>query len=507
VRTVRDPLYYQRYAVPDAPALIDAETGDRWTYAGLDSTVERTAGRLRGLGIGSDDQLGVHLGGRPAFVRLLHATWRVGAVLVPLNTRLSEPELRAQCDRVDLDALVSGDDPPDALESGDVPVRSVDGSPSPSPAPPPLSDEPVVEGAPVDRDPAEPRLLVFTSGTTGEPKAVVLTGKNLLASAAASAFRLGVLPDDRWYDPLPPYHMGGIAPIVRSAVYGTAVVLDAGSGFDAERALAELGSYEATGVSLVPTTLDRLLDAGDLPDSLRFVLVGGAPTPPELVARCERRDVPVHPSYGATETASQVATARPAEAFDRSDRVGRPLAFTRVRAVDEEGDLRPPGEPGELVVSGPTVSPGYYGDPAATAAAFGSGGYRTGDLGVVEPDGSLRVIGRVDDAVITGGENVHPAEVAGVLRSHPAVEDAVVVGLPDPEWGERVCALVVPVDQAESEDGDAITSEELRGFCEDRLAGYKRPKTIAFADALPRTASGTVDRRAVRERIRSASDR
>jgi o-succinylbenzoate---CoA ligase len=303
-----------------------------------------------------------------------------------------------------------------------------------------------------------------------------------------------VLPDDRWYDPLPPYHMGGFAPIVRSALYGTCVVL---SEFDADRALAHLHSYGAAGVSLVPTMLDRLLDAGDLPDSLRFVLTGGAPTSRELIERCERREVPIHPTYGMTETASQVATVRPEEAFSHPERVGRPLSFTRVRAVDGDGEALPPGEPGELVVGGPTVASGYYGDSEATRASFGSEGYRTGDLGAIESDGSLRVIGRLDDAIITGGENVHPAEVATVLRSHPGVEEAAVVGLPDSEWGERVCALVV---------ADGVTEGELRAFCEGRLAGYKRPKTIAFADALPRTASGTVDREAVRDHLRS-SDR
>ena len=484
---MRDLLHYGRHATPESVALIDADTDERWTYAELDEEVERTAGRLRSLGLGAGDQLGVHLGGSPAFVRLLHAAWRIGAILVPLNTRLSRPEFRAQINQVDLDAFVGrNESPKTGLE--DVPVRFVEGPDS-------LADESVTGGTPADRPLDDARAMLFTSGTTGEPKVVVLSARNLLASAVASAFRLGVLPADRWYDPLPPYHMGGLAPMVRSALYGTSVVL--GGEFDAVSALVDLETYDATGVSLVPTMLDRLLDAGDLPDSLRFVLTGGAPTPPELIERCEGRGVPIHPTYGMTETASQVATARPEEAFSNPERVGHPLAFTRVRAI-ADGEPLPAGEPGELVVRGPTVSPGYYDDAEATRAAFGSYGYRTGDVGVIESDGSLRVIGRVDDAVITGGENVHPAEVATVLRSHPAVDEAAVVGLPDPEWGERVCALVV---------GNEITAEELRAFCEGRLADYKRPKTIAFADALPRTASGTIDRGAVRERVRSRSER
>ncbi|WP_122090072.1 o-succinylbenzoate--CoA ligase [Halalkalicoccus subterraneus] len=482
---MRDPVSHQRHAVPDATALIDAESGEERTYAELDRATERTAGRLWSLGIRPDDQLGVFLDTSPDFARLVHAAWRIGAVLVPLNTRLSESELRVQVRRVDLAALV-------AEERYTERARAVADAPAiPFSA---LTEKPVTEFAPEDPSIDSPRAMLFTSGTTGEPKAVVLSGRNLLASAVASAFRLGVLPDDRWYDPLSGYHMGGLAPIVRSALYGTCAVLP--DEFDAEDALSHLHEHRVTGISVVPTMLDRILDAGDPPDSLRFVLTGGAPARPELIARCERRGVPIHPTYGMTETASQVSTARPEEAFANPERVGRPLAFTRVRAIDG-GDPLPTGEPGELVVSGPTVTAGYYGDGEANDRIFGPYGFRTGDLGSVGSDGSVRVLGRIDDAIITGGENVHPAEVARVLREHPRVDDCSVVGLPDPEWGERVCALVV---------GDVVEAG-LREFIEDRLAGYKCPKEIAFIDELPRTASGTVDRGAVRELLAERSER
>lgn len=484
---MRDPVSYQRHAVPHATALVDAGTGEEWTYAELDRAIERTAGRLRGLGVRPGDQLGVLADTALEFVRLLHAAWRIGAVLVPFNTRLPEAELREQLRGVDPATILAGEEYAERARAvADVPVRSI----------PALAEEPIAEFGAEDPPLDSPRAMLFTSGTTGEPKAVVLSGRNLLASAVASAFRLGVLPDDRWYDPLAGYHMGGLAPIVRSALYGSRVVLAGGDGFDAERVLDDLNEHAVTGVSVVPTMLDRLLDAGELPDSLRFVLTGGAPTPPELIARCERRGVPIHPTYGMTETASQVATARPEEAYAEPERAGRPLAFARVRAVDD-GEPVGPGEPGELVVSGPTVMKGYYHDPETNDRVFGPYGFRTGDLGVVEENGSIRVLGRVDDAIITGGENVHPAEIVRVLRSHPRIADCAVVGLPDPEWGERVCALVV---------GDAEEAD-LREFLEGRLAGYKRPKTIAFADELPRTASGTVDRGAVRELLAERSER
>lgn len=482
---MRDPVSYQRHAVPESIAVIDAESGEKWTYADLDRATERTAGRLWSLGVRPGDQLGVLADTDPAFARLVHAAWRVGAVLVPLDTNLAERELRARLDRVDLVALLAGKEYAErARSAAEVPVEPL----------PALAEESVAEF--VAEDPAleSPRVMLFTSGTTGEPKAVVLTGRNLVSSAVASAFRLGVLPTDRWYDPLSGYHMGGLAPIVRAAIYGICLVLP--GEFDADRALDDLHEHDATGVSVVPTMLSRLLEAGELPDSLRFVLTGGAPTPPELIERCEKREVPVHPTYGMTETASQVATARPEEAFANPERAGRPLAFTRVRALDGDEPIGP-GEPGELVVSGPTVMKGYYGDPETNDRVFGPHGFRTGDLGRVESDGSVRVLGRIDETIITGGENVHPAEVARVLREHPGVAEAVVVGLPDPEWGERVCALVV----------GEVSAAEVQEFCEGRLADYKRPKTVAFADELPRTASGTVDRGAVREILSERSER
>lgn len=482
---MRDLIAHQRHAAPDAVALINAETGERRRYAELHEAVERTAGRLWSLGLRPGDQLGVLADTSPAFARLIHAAWRIGAVLVPLHARLSESELREQCRQVDLTILVADDAHAEtAAAVTDVPVRSFEDEA-------PLAGESVASIPEVDVEFDDPRFMLFTSGTTGESKAVVLTARSVLASAVASAFRLGVLPDDRWYDPLPASHMGGLAPVVRCALYGTTTVL--ADEFDAERALDHLREHDATGVSLVPTMLSRLLEAGTLPDSLRFVLVGGAPTPPELIERCEDRGVPIHPSYGMTETASQIATARPEEAFSHPNWAGRPLAFARVRAV-ENGEVLPPGKTGELVVRGPTVMKGYYGDPDATEAAFGPHGYHTGDLGVVEADGSVRVIGRIDDTIITGGENVHPAEVADALRDHPGIEDAAVVGLSDPEWGERVATLVV---------AEELTASDVRTFCEGRLANYKHPKTVGFADSLPRTASGTVDRESVRERLNS----
>jgi O-succinylbenzoic acid--CoA ligase len=491
---MNDVLAQRVRTSPDATAMVNA-SGREWTYAELDERVERVAGRLAALGLSSGDHLGILLETRPAAVAIVHAVARLDCVLVPLNTRLTATELEPKIKRADLTALVCEADT-EAVASEivtEVPVASVDDPASVTT----LNDiEPrVVE--PVSRPADDPALMLSTSGTTGEPKLVVLTRENLRSSAIASAFRLGVSPDDRWFDPLSVYHMGGFAPVFRSALYGTTVVLSQ-RDFDPEMTLDALNRHGCTGISLVPTMLRRLLDAGTLPDSLRFVLLGGAPAPDELIERCARRDVPVYPSYGMTETASQAATARPSEAFSHTGTVGRPLFGTDIRVFDGEGNRLEAGETGELVVAGPTVFKKYYDDSGATAAAFSEHGFHTGDVGYRDEGGRLWVTGRLDERISTGGELVAPGEVAAALREHSSVEDAAVVGLSDPVWGERVGALVV----SES----ALNAEELQNHCRKRLAGFKIPRTIGLADSLPRTSSGTVERDAVREYLRESDE-
>jgi len=348
-------------------------------------------------------------------------------------------------------------------------------------------------------------LMLFTSGSTGKPKLVPLSMGNVLASATASAFRLGVLPDDRYLATLSLHHTGGIMPLYRATLYGTSVVLR--ETFDAGGAVDDIRRYDVTGVSLVPTMLSRMLDArGTLPDSLRAVLLGGAPAPDSLVERCRDFSVPVHPTWGMTEAASQIATARPREAFDRPGTVGRPLLWADVTVRDEDGTRLPAGETGELVVSGPSIAAGYYGDADATDAALtGDGALRTGDVGYRDEDGYVYVLNRLDDRIISGGENVDPGEVAAAIREHPGVDDVAVSGLPDDEWGERVAALVVPAERAATAE-DPLTAAAVESFCRERLAGFKIPRTIAFVEELPRTVSGTVERPAVRDRLERARD-
>jgi O-succinylbenzoic acid--CoA ligase len=480
-------------ASPEATALVRAETGETWDYADLAAEVTEIARRLAALGVGSGDHLGMVLPARAAAIRVIHAGLRLGATLVPLGERLTAPELATRIERADVTAVVCDSATEEAVVSaaGGVPTISVD-EPTGETATPLLETEP----APVSPEEwavDDAQLILFTSGTTGTPKAVVLTPGNLLASAGASALRLGHDPADRWLVTLSLHHMGGIGPVLRAPLYGTAVVLR--QEFRAGGVVDDIDRYDATGVSLVPTMLQRMFESrGTLPGSLRVVLLGGAPAPTDLIERCRDYSVPVYPTYGMTETASQVATARPHEAFDHLDTVGRPLFGTEVAVVDDDGEALPPGDVGELVVSGPTVSPGYYGDAEATEAAFGPRGLHTGDVGYRDEAGRVYVLNRKDDRIITGGENVDPGEVVEALREHSGVADAAVAGVPDEEWGERVAALVVRATPG-------LSRASIESHCRERLAGFKLPRSIVFAEELPRTVSGTVDREAVRERL------
>ncbi|MFN8531446.1 MAG: o-succinylbenzoate--CoA ligase, partial [Anaerolineae bacterium] len=327
--------------------------------------------------------------------------------------------------------------------------------------------------------------ILFTSGTSGKPKAVQLTYGNFYASAQASAARLGTREDDRWLLCLPLYHVGGLSILFRSALTRTPfVVLD--RGYTIQTISDIILKERVTVVSLVPTQLHRMLQAGfEPPPYLRLILLGGASASPELLHTAAERNIPIATTYGLTEACSQVATMPPDEAPHKPGSVGKPLRGTTVRILDEQGHDQPPGEYGEIVVSGPTVMKGYLGLPKA------GGIFHTGDIGYLDAEGDLWVVQRRTDLIVTGGENVYPAEVESVLRQQPSVEEVCVVGIPNAEWGQQVAAAIA------IKPGHSLTTDELTAFAREHLAGYKVPRRVLFVSALPMTASGKIERKAV----------
>jgi O-succinylbenzoic acid--CoA ligase len=462
-----------------------AAGGDRLTFGDLDRLTARAARQLAGLGAAAGTRVALLLGGGVQFAVLTHALARLGAVMVPVNTRLAAAEVawRLQdarathvvCDEANAGAAHAG--------SGGAGVQILTLAEL---AVLPEADAPLRDRIAL----SDVQGIIYTSATTGRPKAVMLTFGNHLWSAVGSAFNLGLRNDDCWLAPLPLYHVGGLAILWRSVIYGIPAIVH--GAFDPGEVNREIDVGGVTIVSVVSTMLQRMLEErGDrpYPPTLRCVLLGGGPAPLDLIEECLRRGVPVAPTYGLTEAASQVATLPPEEVSGRPGSAGRPLFPTEVRIE------RTDGEAGEILVRGPTVMAGYFGQPEETARVLRDGWLRTGDLGYLEGDGYLFVADRRDDLVVSGGENVYPAEVEVVLRTHPAVEDAGVFGLPDHEWGQVVAAAVT------ARRGASFDEEGVRAYCATRLARYKVPKRIWLVEDLPRSTSGKLIRRALRERF------
>ncbi len=482
---MQDWLYARAQATPQQPACIIGEYAT--PYADLNESVGIWCNQLSAAGIRSGQRVAVLLGNSWEYVGTVHALARLGATIVPLNTRLSASEIRWQLENTACTHLITSSAfagiAPEAtpnnvalwsvdysLATGTQSLRDVESS-----------DNVLPPSAEIDLDATQ--AIVFTSGTSGQPKGAEITFGNHFYSAMASAHRLGHHADDRWLSVLPLYHVGGLAVLFRCTLYGTTVVLH--DKFDINEIQHSFDYHAITMISLVPTRLHRMLEAGvRWPDSLRLVLLGGAAATPELLDRAKH--LPIAPTYGLTEATSQVATAPPGPWKPGS--VGRPLMFTSVEIVDEEGQKVPRGQYGEVVVRGPTVMKGYHNNPEATAKTL-RGGLHTGDIGYLDEDGDLFIVQRRSDLIVTGGENVYPAEVEGVLRKHPAIDDVAVVGIDDPEWGQRVAAAIVC--------SKGTTEDEIITYAREHLAGYKVPRVIMFVDAFPQTASGKVQRKAV----------
>ncbi len=480
---VPDWLAHRAAAMPGKVAVrVD---GLSVTYAELEMRVARLASALVAGGISTGDRVALLAQNSLEYVEAAHAVPRAGAILVPLNTRLAPDELAWQL--ADSEARAVLCHAPTREQARGV-ARNA-GIPA---LPLPLTrDVPPAELRDT-HEPGETHSIIYTSGTTGRPKGAQLTFGNFWASAAASAFNVGVDLDDCWLACMPLFHVGGLSIVLRSAIYGTSALIHA--SFDetaVNRALREEG---VTLLSVVPTMLQRMLDADDdpYPPTVRAVLVGGGPVPEPLLARAVDRGLRVVQTYGLTEAASQVATLVPTEALLHTGSAGKPLLTTQVR-IDAAR-----GEPGEILVAGPTVTPGYWKNEPATAEAIRNGWLHTGDIGRFDEDGYLYVLDRRDDLIVSGGENVYPAEVETVLLGYPGVRAVAVVGVADAAWGQTVAAAIVA--------GSEIEPADVERFARERLAAYKVPRVVRQVEELPVTANGKVRRGVVRAWLEAPGD-
>ena len=483
--TVGGVLRAAAWRAPDRVALIDPDRRE-WTFGELRNEAERVA---RGLltRFAPGEPVAVWAGNGPDWVLLEFAAGLAGLTLVTVNPAYQAEELAHVLGhsgaagvflRSDAQAGILAqvrDRLPRLRE-----VMTLGSWPSADDG----TELPEV-------DPASPAQILYTSGTTGRPKAAVLTHRGLTNNARLAAEAIGLRAGDVLVNPMPYFHVAGCGLITLGLVQtlGTQVVLPR---FDPGWMLELIERYRGTVIGGVPTMLTALLAAAcraprDL-SSLRVALAGGATVPPELVRQVEAEfGVPFTLTFGQTESSCSITMTRPSDtADDRAETLGRPLPQTEVKIADvATGATVPCGTVGEICTRGYLVMDGYLGDPEATAAAIDADGWlHTGDLGSMDERGYCRIAGRIKEMIIRGGENIYPREIEAVLASHPGVAEAVVVGVPDRFWGEVVGAVVRLA---------ASTSEaDLADYCRERLAAFKVPARWDFTDAFPLTSTGKV---------------
>ncbi len=476
---MQDWLTARTKATPNKVALIAGKR--QWTFAEMQVCVDEMEQKLSHLG---NQPIALYMPNCPDLVFVLFALKRLGVISVPINTRLSASEIDQQVKNIGCKVLLYSSElkPPQAVIDSDAyDCYQVDRLI--------LQNAEFKQTNQLSLDGIV--TIIHTSGTSGTPKGAMLTNGNFYHSAMLSAFRLGVLPDDRWLCVIPLYHVGGLSVLFRSVLYGTAVNLV--DKFDVELINHKLTHEPITLISLVPTMLHRLLDVKSEAwnPKFRLALLGGAAAISELIQRCEEADIPVATTYGLTEASSQVATAMPDLVRRKVGTVGKPLLFTEIRIVNGAGEDVVGDEYGEVLVKSPTVMTGYFNQGQATERTLNDGWLHTGDIGKLDEDGDLWIIQRRSDLILSGGENVYPSEVESVLRQHPSIKAVAVVGVDDEEWGQVVgAAIVIKGDQS-------LTTEEIQQFSRQHLASYKIPRRVIFRETLPQTASGKVQRRKV----------
>ncbi|MDY7226359.1 acyl-CoA synthetase [Hyalangium rubrum] len=486
---------------PDRVALIDALRGERpITFREWNATAQRTAHLLHDtLGVRRGDRVAVLAMNCVEYLDLLFACAKLGAILQPLNWRLSPEELKGLLADAEPLVLVYGPDFQAQVEAVRPHASSVrhivalEDSPSR-----PSTDvlffareaQPDSPLPPLELEASDPWVLCYTGGSTGLPKAAILTHGSITANAANTVLSWGLTADDVALLNAPLFHTGGLNVFTTPLVYvgGASVVC---RGFEVEQVFDLVHRGAVSLVFGVPTMFIEMqrhprFDTVDF-SRLKLLISGGAPCPGPVFERFFARGVPFKTGYGLTEAGPNNFWLPPGLVRSKPGAVGVPLFHVDARL---DGD----GQEGELLLRGPHLCAGYWRRPEETAKTFAGGWLHTGDLAERDADNCYRIVGRVKDLIISGGENIYPSEVESVLAGHPEVAEVAVIGVPDPKWGEVPRALIV------SRPGTAPTAETLLAYCQGRLARYKTPKSVSFVDALPRTAAGKVDRRALATR-------
>jgi fatty-acyl-CoA synthase len=478
--------------------------GRTWTFGEMQREIESCAARLAALGVAKGDRVAFLGLNQPMFLFAMFATTRLGGIFVPLNFRLTGPELAfmiEDCGAVVLivDAQLEPVIAPirDRLTSMTAFLRAEDAANWVAGDPP--------AAPPVGADEDDVAMIMYTSGTTGRPKGAMLTHGNFWWNNINSLHGADTLQDDVTLTAAPIFHIGGLnVTTLVTLQKGGLVVLH--RAFDPGRALADIAAHRVTTMFGVPAMFlfmsqHPAFATTDL-SSLRGLIVGGAPCPAPLLKTYQARGVRMQQGYGLTETAPMVTILAPEFGLEKLGSSGKPAMFTEVKLIDAAGaTIDAPRAQGEVLVRGPNVTVGYWGLPEATRLAIDAEGWlHTGDAGYFDEEGFLTISDRIKDMIISGGENIYPAEVESALMRHPAIAEVAVIGEPDELWGEVVIAI------AALKPGRELTIEQLRDFAGESVARYKLPRRLETVAALPRNATGKILKYQLRKMFGKANE-
>ena len=487
-------------------AFVDGDTGAELTFADLERRTNALADALRRKGVRRGDRVALVVLNSPYMLEVLFAVAKLGAIAVPANYRLSAPEIHfiledsASClafaSTQVLETVRTAAEGTYVREVVEIPSAERRLAAEASPY------EDLVSSGSTARAEIDVRhdhisMLMYTSGTTGFPKGAMLThGNHLWNAVHYTQLAEGLTPQDISLTVAPMFHIGGLGVFTLPLVYlgGKSVIFES---FAPGPWLDAVERHRPTMAFAVPAMWAAVhaagLDGRDL-GSLRSALSGGAPCPVVLIEAFVQRGVAFNEGFGLTETAPACTALATADVLTHAGSIGKPVNHVDLRIVDEGDHDVPVGEVGELLIRGPNVFVGYWGRPDATREALRDGWFHSGDLARVDEDGYYTIVDRKKDMVITGGENVYPAEVEQALYRHPAIAEVAVIGTPDERWGEAVTAVVA------LKPGESLTEADLVAWVRERLAHFKCPRVVSFVDVLPRTATGKVLKRELREK-------
>ncbi len=500
-----DWLIKRQLYTPDKTAIFDDGTGRSYTYAVLNRRANRLARHLqRQFSLKPKERVACLSVNNIEYVDLYFACGKIGAILVPLNYRLREhgiretvtdcrPRLLAyESPYAELALALHRDGCVERL----IPIHTEDSS-----VPAATVAEVVERGGDqgpeiFTADEADIAMILYTSGTTGTPKGAMISWRQIHWNAVNTAISLQLSERDISFLNTPLYHTGGWHVLLTPLMYlgGTLVLQEQ---FDPERCNALMGPRGITILFGIPTMLRMMMEASNFDaadfSTVRFAICGGESCPIPVIRAYQEKDVPMRQGYGLTEAGPNCYSLPAQDALRKEGSVGFPNFHVQVKILNESGGPVVPGEVGELVIGGPHVFSGYWNNAEATRETLRNGWVYTGDLVRRDEEGYCFIVGRKKDMIISGGENVYPAQVERLLYAHPSIAQAAVIGVPDPKWGESGCAFVV------LHPGATLGEKELMDYCKETLASYQCPKSVVFRDALPMGHSGKIDKNAIRE--------